>query len=44
VNLVDTACAQDFSDHLRKGYQEATGIDADVYLCHASSGAREVDV
>jgi galactokinase len=44
VTLVETACAQDFSDHLRKGYQEATGIDADVYLCHASSGAREVDV
>lgn len=42
VNLVEAAHAQGFSDSVRRGYKEATGIDADVYLCHASAGAHEV--
>ncbi len=42
VNLVETACARQFSDNLRRGYKEATGIAADIYLCHASAGAHEV--
>jgi galactokinase len=42
VNLVETVRARQFSDNVRGGYREATGIDADVYLCHASAGAHEV--
>jgi galactokinase len=43
VNLVETACARRFSDNLRKRYREVTGIEADVYLCHASAGVHEVE-
>jgi len=42
VNLVETVHARQFSDNVRRGYQQATGIYADVYLCHASAGAHEV--
>lgn len=42
VNLVETAHARRFSDNLREGYKKATGIVADIYLCHASAGVREV--
>lgn len=42
VNLVETAQARRFSENLRQGYKSATGIDADIYLCHASAGAHEV--
>lgn len=41
VNLVETAQALKFSDNLRSGYKRATGIDADIYLCHASAGVHE---
>jgi galactokinase len=41
VNLVETAYARQFSDNLHKEYKNATEIDADIYLCHASAGARE---
>jgi len=44
VNLVETACARQFSENLRKGYRQATGIDADVYLCRASAGVHEMEV
>jgi galactokinase len=44
VNLVDTARAGEFRENLREGYKRATGIDADIYLCHASAGAHEVGV
>ncbi len=43
VNLVETAHAREFSEHLKKGYKDATGIDADIYLCRASAGAHEVE-
>lgn len=43
VNLVETARARQFSDNLHQGYKNATGIDADIYLCHASAGAHEVE-
>lgn len=42
VNLVEAARAAEFRENLREGYKRATGIDADVYLCHASAGAHEV--
>ncbi len=42
VNLVENAHARAFSGHLRQGYLEATGIEADIYLCHASAGAHKI--
>lgn len=42
VNLVETAHARRFSDNLRQGYKQATGIVADIYLCRASAGVHEV--
>jgi galactokinase len=42
VNLVETTDARQFSENLRRGYSAATGINADIYLCHASAGAHEV--
>ena len=44
VDLVKAACARQFSANLYKRYREVTGIDADVYLCHASAGAHEVEL
>jgi galactokinase len=44
VNLVESAHAREFAERLRDGYKQATGIDAEIYLCHASAGAREVGV
>lgn len=43
VNLVKTARAEQFSENLRQGYKTATGIDADIYLCHASAGAHAME-
>ena len=43
VNLVENASAETFSNHLRDGYRGATGIKADIYLCHASDGAHQVE-
>jgi galactokinase len=42
VNLVENTHAPAFSKHLHEGYREATGIDADIYLCHASAGAHKI--
>lgn len=42
VNLVENARAEAFSANLREGYRQATGIAADIYLCHASAGAHKM--
>jgi galactokinase len=42
VNLVENEHAESFSLHLRDGYRKATGIEADMYLCHASAGVHQV--
>lgn len=39
VNLVDAEEAQRFVERIRAGYQEATGIEAEIYLSRASDGA-----
>jgi galactokinase len=44
VNLVETDRAKDFAARLRDDYKAATGIDADIYRCHASAAARAVDL
>jgi galactokinase len=43
VNLVEQQHAAPFSESLREGYKKATGIDADIYLCHASAGVHKID-
>lgn len=42
VNLVEHTHAAAFIDHLRDGYRAATGIDADIYRCHASAGVHRL--
>ncbi len=42
VNLVENYNAKAFSLHLRDGYLKATGIESDIYLCHASDGVHQV--
>jgi len=38
INLVELDHAQDFIIGLRDGYQQVTGRQSQVYLCHASQG------
>jgi galactokinase len=42
VNLVEQDHATAFIANLHRGYQEATGIEADIYRCHASAGAHQI--
>ena len=42
VNLVENENAESFSAHLGDAYRAATGIEADIYLCHASAGVHPV--
>ncbi len=39
VNLVENSHAATFAESIQSAYKAATGIQADVYLCHASAGA-----
>ena len=39
VNLVEAAEAERFRAAMHDAYRESTGIDADIYLCQAASGA-----
>jgi galactokinase len=39
INLVEAQQAEAFIQGLKDGYQQATGRQAQVYLCHASQGA-----
>jgi galactokinase len=43
VNLVEEAQAESFIQGLESGYARATGLTAQVYLCHASQGAHVED-
>jgi galactokinase len=40
VNLVEETQADAFIESLKSGYAQSTGRKAQVYLCHASAGAR----
>lgn len=42
VNLVEESHAEVFAARLREDYQAATGIEPEIYRCHASDGAREI--
>jgi galactokinase len=43
VNLVETDKAAEFAAQLGEGYRAATGIDAEIYRCHASAAAHAVE-
>jgi galactokinase len=42
VSLVEASCAQGFAVALKEGYQSATGVLAEVYLCTTADGAGAV--
>jgi galactokinase len=43
VNLVETEKAAEFAARLSEEYRVATGIDAEIYRCHASAAAHAVE-
>ncbi len=43
VNVVEEEVAARFAEQLREEYQAATGIQAEIYRCHASAGAHAVE-
>jgi galactokinase len=42
INLVEQAEAKAFAQALKERYSQATGIQAEIYICHASAGAHRV--
>jgi galactokinase len=42
VNLVEESKADQFRRQIHARYRATTGIDADIYLCRASAGARRL--
>lgn len=44
VNLVAAENAKAFAENVRSGYRKATGIDAEIYVSHASDGAGPLTV
>jgi galactokinase len=42
VNLVEESKADQFRRQIHARYRATTGIDADIYLCRASAGARRI--
>jgi galactokinase len=42
INLVEQEHAAEFAKTLKARYREATGIKAEIYICHASAGAHRV--
>ncbi len=39
VNLVDASLADSFAAQLAAGYEKATGLHPEVFVCHAADGA-----
>jgi galactokinase len=42
INLVEKDSAVDFAEALKLRYRQATGIDPEIHICHASAGAHRV--
>jgi galactokinase len=42
VNLVSDASVADFKREVARGYQEAAGLDPEIYTCTAAQGAEQV--
>jgi galactokinase len=43
INLVDAKHAAAFAKALKGRYHEATGIDPEIHICHASAGAHPIE-
>jgi galactokinase len=43
INLVEEQHAAAFAERIHEEYKKATGIDADIYQCHASAGVHQVE-
>jgi galactokinase len=39
VNLVRQDAAEAFAEAIRRGYEDALGLKAEIYICRASQGA-----
>lgn len=44
INVVEKAHASGFAQALRERYRQATGIDPEIHICHASAGAHRVEL
>jgi galactokinase len=42
INLVDKPHAEAFAATLKERYHQATGIDPEIHICHASAGAHPI--
>jgi galactokinase len=42
INLVEKDSADAFARSLKERYRQATGIDPEIFICHASAGAHRV--
>ena len=42
INLVDKDFAATFAQALKERYRQATGIDPEIHICHASAGAHRI--
>jgi len=42
VNLVRQEAAESFAEAVRRGYQNALGLKAEIYICKASQGALDI--
>ena len=42
INVVKKEHAADFAKTLKTRYQQATGIDPEIHICHASAGAHRI--
>ena len=42
INLVDKDSAATFAQVLKERYRQATGIDPEIHICHASAGAHRI--
>jgi galactokinase len=43
INVVEKDHAAAFAETLRQRYKAATGIDSDIFICHASDGAHRLN-
>ena len=43
INLVDESQAEQFRQTIHAQYRATNGIDADIYLCRASAGAKRIE-
>jgi galactokinase len=42
INVVEKEHAADFAKNLKARYLQATGIDPEIHICHASDGAHRI--